>query len=172
MFCLPGSAAHSAARLQKLLAKLGVANPGVRALASCYLHFAEHEPADAAAHALLAQLLTYGPRGADDGVARTFKLVVTPRVGTVSPWSSKATEIARLCGLGALGRLERGIGYEVTGEITDPAALAACLHDRMTESALAGVAGGGGGGGRGFLTPPPPPPPAPACRYCATARLP
>jgi len=63
--------------------------------------------------------------------------LVTPRVGTVSPWSSKATDIAKLCGLSAMLRLERGIAYRVRGERSE---VAAALHDRMTESVLASTA--------------------------------
>ncbi len=66
------------------------------------------------------------------------KLLVTPRLGTVSPWSSKATDIAHVCGLGAVRRLERGTVYFIDAaaalssqELRD---LAALLHDRMTES--------------------------------------
>jgi phosphoribosylformylglycinamidine synthase len=137
MFCLPGSSAHSAARLSKLLSKLQLANPGVSALSSRYLHFVEGSEPDAARRALVAQLLSYGPRRPADSLQTGFDLIVTPRIGTISPWSSKATDIARLCGLAELGRFERGIGYQVTGQISDPGALAACLHDRMTESVLA-----------------------------------
>ena len=66
-------------------------------------------------------------------------LLVTPRVGTLSPWSSKATDIARRCGLRGVERIERGIafrlsGIEVTAEVLDAAIPA--LHDRMTQSVL------------------------------------
>jgi len=62
--------------------------------------------------------------------------IVTPRVGTISPWSSKATDIANICGLDALVRIERGIIYEVEGnkDIVLP-----LIHDRMTESVLASI---------------------------------
>jgi phosphoribosylformylglycinamidine synthase len=61
--------------------------------------------------------------------------LVTPRIGTISPWSSKATDIAGLCGLEALRRLERGIAFAVSGA-RRCSAVAALLHDRMTESVL------------------------------------
>jgi len=60
--------------------------------------------------------------------------IVTPRIGTISPWSSKATDIAGLCGLSALLRIERAIAYRVQGERDT---VSAALHDRMTESVLA-----------------------------------
>jgi len=59
--------------------------------------------------------------------------IVTPRVGTISPWSSKATDIAGLCGLSSLLRIERAIAYRVQGERDT---VSAALHDRMTESVL------------------------------------
>ncbi|RMH60470.1 MAG: phosphoribosylformylglycinamidine synthase, partial [Zetaproteobacteria bacterium] len=65
------------------------------------------------------------------------EFIVVPRIGTISPWSSKATEIARLCGLAALRRLERGVVYRLHGLPADARAQAAAmLHDRMTESVL------------------------------------
>ncbi|MDQ6987871.1 MAG: phosphoribosylformylglycinamidine synthase [Mariprofundaceae bacterium] len=64
--------------------------------------------------------------------------IVTPRIGTISPWSSKATDIAAHCGLDRLIRLERAIVYRIGGaKAVNRAAIAACLHDRMTESVLA-----------------------------------
>jgi len=65
-------------------------------------------------------------------------LLVTPRLGTISPWSSKATDIARNCGFAGILRIERGIAFHVAGKV-DRAALAAKLHDRMTESVLASI---------------------------------
>ncbi len=64
--------------------------------------------------------------------------LVTPRVGTISSWSSKATNIAGLCGLDSLGRIERGIAYTITGTSHDEhAELGKLICDRMTESVLA-----------------------------------
>ena len=63
-------------------------------------------------------------------------MLVVPRIGTVSPWSSKATDIAHSCGLTRVRRIERGILYIVVGEVVDEAALRRALHDRMTESML------------------------------------
>ena len=61
-------------------------------------------------------------------------LLVTPRLGTISPWASKATDIARNCGFDAVKRIERGIAYHVEGG--EKSVLAGRLHDRMTESVL------------------------------------
>jgi phosphoribosylformylglycinamidine synthase len=59
-----------------------------------------------------------------------------PRIGTISPWSSKATDIAHICGLASVRRVERGVAYSIAGEVADEAALRRALHDRMTESLL------------------------------------
>src|SRR6185295_8532086 len=61
---------------------------------------------------------------------------VAPRLGTTSPWSSKATDIAHVCGLSAIQRIERAIEYTVTGTGLDAAAIGRALSDRMTESVL------------------------------------
>ena len=59
--------------------------------------------------------------------------IVTPRIGTISPWSSKATDITGLCGLTSLLRVERGIIYRISGEREH---ISSVIHDRMTESVL------------------------------------
>jgi len=59
--------------------------------------------------------------------------IVTPRIGTISPWSSKATDIAKLCGLTTLLRIERGIAYNIDGKSD---IILPLIHDRMTESVL------------------------------------
>ncbi|MEO8719037.1 MAG: hypothetical protein ABI423_12530 [Burkholderiales bacterium] len=131
-----GARALSDFRLDKLLAQLQRAQAGVRALTAEYRHFVELRSAPAPAdEALLARLLAYGAPPAAPQPGATLYLVV-PRIGTVSPWSSKATDIARNCGLAGLGRIERGIAYYVRGGKRD-ARLAALLHDRMTESVVA-----------------------------------
>ena len=77
---------------------------------------------DTREHALLERLLTYGPRDTARNTAPVgaAEIVVVPRFGTISPWSSKATDIARVCGLEAVRRIERGI----TWSIVTPRALA------------------------------------------------
>ncbi len=106
---------------------------------SRFLHLVDcpREPT-AAQRAQLEALLTYGPRYAADTPAGECLLVV-PRPGTISPWSSKATDIARVCGLG-LRRIERGVRFhiEAAAALTqnELTRIAALLHDRMTESVL------------------------------------
>ncbi len=155
---LPGPAALSPARLAKALARLQVGNPGVRALDAVFVHLVDLAgPIDDAARTTLARLLEYGPRAerrpiAEGPGARRF--LVVPRLGTISPWSSKATDIAHICGLPQVRRLERGVLHAVTGEIADEAALRAALHDRMTESVLDDPADAGRLFGRAEPRPP------------------
>ena len=66
----------------------------------------------------------------------TQSAMVTPRIGTVSPWSSKATDIAHVCGLTAITRIERGTEWTLIGEQIDVAKVGAVLSDRMTESVI------------------------------------
>jgi phosphoribosylformylglycinamidine synthase len=88
----------------------------------------------------LDRLLRYGPAAPEAERLRGRMLLVTPRLGTISPWSSKATDIARQCGLEALvRRIERGTAFFLEGDLGGlPAALPA-LHDRMTEAVLASL---------------------------------
>ena len=106
------------------------------------MHFADlAQPLTDAERAILDALLTYGPRlpAATDAAAGAAVLVV-PRAGTISPWSSKATDIAQVCGLGGVRRLERGIEYRLHARAAlgarELARLAPVLFDRMTEMAL------------------------------------
>ncbi|HEX4330428.1 MAG TPA: phosphoribosylformylglycinamidine synthase [Burkholderiales bacterium] len=136
---LRGSPALSAFRLDKLKTSLsGVSYARVQ---TEYWHFIEvGRPLSAQEHQVLAQLLTYGP--AQENEARGDLFLVTPRFGTVSPWASKATDIAHSCGLDAVRRIERGVAYwfgkGLIGKFseTDRQGIAAAIHDRMTESVL------------------------------------
>jgi phosphoribosylformylglycinamidine synthase len=144
---LPGAPAHSLFRLERLQRELSAADGRVSGVRSRYIHYAdvarELTPDE---HRLLERLLTYGPREAPGRApvhGPGHRLVVTPRIGTVSPWSSKATDIARVCGLDAVRRLERGTIFELqVSAPLDAASLAAvggALHDRMTETVWDGA---------------------------------
>jgi phosphoribosylformylglycinamidine synthase len=138
MFSLFGAPALSQFRLDHALRTLKAHDPRVTALSSRWLHFVdESRPLSDAERTLLGKLLTYGPR--HDALAQDGRrILVTPRVGTESPWSSKATDIAHVCGLHAVRRVERGTVFFIESEASlDPPELrrlAAHLHDRMTES--------------------------------------
>lgn len=144
-----GGNALSSFRAQQLLTDLVAIHPKITGIAARFVHLVATDAAPTPAlQERLQALLTYGdpyegPQGPADGTA----LVVTPRLGTISPWASKATDIARNCGLEVF-RVERITEYrvvlksgllggkpELSAEQT--AQIAALLHDRMTESVFA-----------------------------------
>ncbi|MVW80672.1 phosphoribosylformylglycinamidine synthase [Bordetella sp. 02P26C-1] len=144
---LPGSSVLSAFRRERLLAQLREAGLPVADISARYEHFVSTEAAlDAAQQQQLTQLLDYGTADAIEPPAKSLSLLVIPRLGTISPWASKATDIAHNCGLDAVRRIERGIRYFLVPEkgllgtkSIDDAMLARaadCLHDRMTETVV------------------------------------
>jgi phosphoribosylformylglycinamidine synthase len=147
MLCLRGAPAFSGFRLAKLEQRLRDAGLADARLSAELMHFAELSRALAPDEtALLERLLRYGPAARQSAVSTGRLILVVPRPGTISPWSSKATEIAQHCGLDAVQRLERGIAYHVDVGGIDDAALAvaaAALHDRMTEAVLFDIADAG-----------------------------
>ena len=134
---LPGQSALSAFRLDKLLAQLQLINARISGLRARFTYFVQVSEAlpQAQREHLDALLL------ADDEVEDfpdTAQLIYTgPRPGTISPWSSKATDIARACHLGCVTRIERGVCYalECNGTLssTELSKLGESLFDRMTE---------------------------------------
>lgn len=149
--CFPGASALSDFRQARLLETLKQIDSDIVAVRGQYLHFVDaHAPLSSEDSARIEALMHYvAPFEAapDKGAAETF--VVLPRFGTVSPWASKATEIAKHCGLDQVHRIERGVEYTVTLKngllgmggkkaLGDEAraAVAAALHDRMTESVV------------------------------------
>ncbi|MFC5302731.1 phosphoribosylformylglycinamidine synthase [Azospira restricta] len=138
IFFLRGAPAFSAFRLQRLQQTLVAAVPGVTGVSADYWHFVavRDQLADDAREGLAA-LLEARP---DEGDAAGTLFLVTPRVGTISPWSSKATDIAWNCGFDGVERIERGIAFHVAGKAfsdDEQRRLAGLLHDRMTESVMA-----------------------------------
>ncbi|MCA1772221.1 MAG: phosphoribosylformylglycinamidine synthase, partial [Halomonas sp.] len=141
MLELRGAPALSAFRHARLLAVLRERVPEVEALSADYVHFIDHHaPVEADAHQQLVQLLDYGHEAAVEPPKGAQRFLVVPRIGTQSPWSSKATDIAHNCGLHQISRIERGVDYRISVSVMpDEAglnALTALLHDRMTESVL------------------------------------
>ncbi|OIQ99702.1 phosphoribosylformylglycinamidine synthase [mine drainage metagenome] len=133
---LQGGAAHSAGRLNRLALHARSACPGLKKLAAEHWYFVELAAAISVEESQrLSQLL--GVNAAAAAPAGQL-LLVTPRLGTISPWSTKATEIARQCGFSAVARIERGTAFHAEGKF-ERAALAARLHDRMTESVLSSL---------------------------------
>jgi phosphoribosylformylglycinamidine synthase len=144
MFDLPGPTALSSFRIVKLLERLRACAPAVTSLNATFVHFIDAaRPLTVAERGVLAGLLKYGAYADSAGAPpdpHGVLLLVVPRSGTIAPWSSKATDIAHVCGLGAIQRIERGIAYRL--KATRPlareelATLAPILYDRMTEMVL------------------------------------
>ncbi len=135
---LSGGDALSAFRAQRLLPVLKAAAPGVTAVSASYVHFvALTRELTADEIQRLEALLDYGDPAKADAEGTEFLTV--PRLGTISPWASKATDIVHNCGIDAVERIERGVSYRVAGTMTDAekTAVARCLFDRMTETVLA-----------------------------------
>ncbi|MFY8326368.1 phosphoribosylformylglycinamidine synthase [Pseudoalteromonas sp. ZZD1] len=136
MLILRGAPALSDFRVQKILARCQQAQLPVTNVYAEYAHFADlTAELSSDEQTKLEKLLTYGPTIAEHTPAGTLVLV-TPRPGTISPWASKATDIAHNCGLTQVHRVERGIAYYVEGDLNaeQVAQVAALLHDRMTEA--------------------------------------
>jgi len=134
---LRGSQALSAFRLDKINARLQALDARTAVQAAVYWHFIEIErDLSGEEMQVLAHLLTYG-EPATEPPQNCVPVLVVPRLGTISPWSSKATDIAHSCGLSAVRRIERGVMYHIAGlKKGQQAAVAALLHDRMTETVL------------------------------------
>ncbi len=142
MLKLRGGNALSSFRLEKLIQALNDAVPAISRIHAEYWHFAAARRAlDAQERAVLEKILTYGPASlAEEPEGELF--LVVPRLGTISPWSSKATDIASHCGLEAIERLERGVAFyaqKQDGTVLtqqEKTALLPLIHDRMTETVL------------------------------------
>jgi phosphoribosylformylglycinamidine synthase len=135
---LPGGTALSKFRLDKLNGSLQSARPGLSVVAAQHWHFVEvgRDPT-AEERQTLERLLRYGPAAPPAAHLGGRMFLVTPRLGTISPWSSKATDIARQCGLeGLVRRVERGTAFHLEGAAGELAAALPFLHDRMTEAVL------------------------------------
>jgi len=132
-----GETALSAFRINKLLQKAQSLGLPENAIASEYWYFvASDAPLSDADVSQLKALLSAERVNTPDAAQSLF--LITPRIGTISPWSSKATNIAHNCGLTHIERIERGMAVHLSGSLkTDErAAWATLLHDRMTESVL------------------------------------
>ncbi|MGH8018232.1 MAG: AIR synthase-related protein, partial [Opitutaceae bacterium] len=159
MLTLRGAPALSDFRLEKLRNDLVAAGVPVRAITTAFIHVAELADPHSTARAeggevageltdreldVLDKLLTYGPKRASHAPAGLLQ-VVAPRPGTISPWSSKATDIAHICGLTKIKRIERAVAFWLefdNAALAKPlsnltpaqvAAMRARLHDRMTQ---------------------------------------
>jgi len=142
MLQLQGGIALSPFRQAKLLSKLAALNPSITDVHAEYIHFVHTaESLDGEQQQRLNQLLSYeealaAPKGEQ-------YLLVTPRPGTISPWSSKATDIAHNCGLTHVQRVERGIAYYFTSKTVltreQLDQIQPLIHDRMVEAVMAKI---------------------------------
>ena len=140
---LEGGGALSAFRVERLVQRLRDAGIAVRAATARHVHVvAARRELTIDERARLDALLDYGETAVVLPRAETF--VVLPRLGTLSPWASKATDIAQRCSLDAIERIERGVVYAIepkggifggraTLDADERERVAAALHDRMTE---------------------------------------
>jgi phosphoribosylformylglycinamidine synthase len=139
MACLRGSAALSQFRLEKIQSQLSQSTSNIKHIYAEFRHFIWVDVAlSDAQQATLKQILTYGPTLRAENPQGELLLVI-PRIGTISSWSSRATDIVKHCGLEAVQRVERGIAYfmqtkngqKLTQE--ERKQLLPLIHDRMTE---------------------------------------
>lgn len=139
MEILRGSPALSTFRINKLLTVCHNKHLPIEKIYAEYIHFVDlSAPLTCDQQVTLNQLLTYGPHAEQQDLTEQLYLVI-PRIGTISPWSSKATDIAHNCGLAQIKRIERGIAYCFDGEQLSKEQLAefiSLIHDRMMESVL------------------------------------
>ncbi len=150
MLTLPGSRAFSDFKKNKILRTLQQSNPEITDIHARYWHFIELEQALSNDESgTLESLLHYTDSGveSDDTQEPPGKLfLVVPRIGTISPWSSKATDILHNCGLHKVKRVERGIAYFVETSTAEGLSDDACvhiqdkLHDRMIEAVMSNYA--------------------------------
>ncbi len=137
---LRGAKALSSFRLEKLLASLQAASPNIRSIEGAFIHFVETtQILNAHERDVLEKLLTYGGPLAAASKGELF--LVIPRIGTISPWASKATDIARNCGLAGVKRIERGTVFYVQSDHAlselERDVVTRAIHDPMTETVRA-----------------------------------
>ncbi|WP_262966403.1 phosphoribosylformylglycinamidine synthase [Methylobacter psychrophilus] len=140
MLKISGTSALSNFRVNKLLVELQAIEASITAVSARFIHFIDLEDdLTADQKVILNQLLAYGSLSSTSH-SNSEILLVVPRSGTISPWSSKATEIAQRCGLSTIKRIERGIEYllaankPLSTEVKTQ--LSTLLHDRMTQTVL------------------------------------
>ena len=143
MLELPGQPALSDFRIAKLTQRLKRADSRLKSVSARFSYLvAADGPLSKSDKSRLRALLLSGESAGRQKKSAILRYVV-PRPGTISPWSSKATDIVNACGVEAVTRVERGICYALsfTGKVsdTDVASLASHLYDRMTETVLVEV---------------------------------
>lgn len=140
VFELNGARALSDFRAARVLAALQRVSSNIEAVSGRFVHFVHaSRELTKAEEERLASLLTYGDAAED--VRADLAFMVVPRLGTISPWASKATDIVKNCGIEGVLRVERGTVYSLALKVPlteeEAAQAAGVLHDRMTESVVA-----------------------------------
>ncbi len=135
MQVLYGGTALSPFKTANLLSELQAVSPALGSVSARFVHFLEFDKLTQIERQTLDVLLRYGAAWVNDASAGPVSCLVVPRPGTISPWSSKATDILRNCGLAHLGRIERGIVYYFDAELFSPG-WEPLIHDRMTQAIL------------------------------------
>ncbi|MEM9692182.1 MAG: phosphoribosylformylglycinamidine synthase, partial [Myxococcota bacterium] len=131
---MPGRAAFASSKLAVLRRRLNDVGV-VESVEAHSVYFVDlAEPLGAEAESRLRGLLDAVDAAPGERTGSVIRWVV-PRIGTISPWASKATDIAHICGLSAVRRIERGIAYRIVGRLEETA-LRGIIADRMTESVL------------------------------------
>ncbi len=136
VIALRGATALSPFRVEKLLQKAQTLGLPETTFTSEYWYFVA-SPAELDAPTVeKLQALLAAQRVAPQANGEFF--LITPRIGTISPWASKATDIAHNCGIANVERIERGMAIYLSGSLNaeQRALWANLLHDRMTESVL------------------------------------
>ncbi|MFD0739087.1 phosphoribosylformylglycinamidine synthase [Lysobacter koreensis] len=137
MIVLEGAPALSSFRRERLQARLQALHPELRLIDAWPVYWVEPEAGATPDDATLRRILQAQPAAAPRAAGAVSRYV-TPRLGTLSPWASKATELLHGAAL-PVKRVERGTRYDLAGWPTDAAtqgALAKVLHDPMTQSLL------------------------------------
>ncbi|HIL03918.1 MAG TPA: phosphoribosylformylglycinamidine synthase, partial [Candidatus Thioglobus autotrophicus] len=133
-----GINALGAFKTKSLQVKLTQAQPGLSLLGAEYIHFTDlNADLDEDKSEQLTQLLSYEESlNIDDAIS---SVIIIPRLGTISPWSSKATDIMHLCDITQINRIERAVVYHFDEKIVNHSEVLSCVMDKMTESELADI---------------------------------
>ncbi len=136
MLILRGGAALSAFRIAKINDQWITDQSPVRVLETYYAYLVQLQ-SDLCAKDQQVLMDLLGAHGLVDLQATQPICVVSPRLGTISPWSSKATDIVKHCDITAVTRVERVMVFELNTDLGDDASrISELLYDRMTESAF------------------------------------
>ena len=127
-------------KVKTLNKKISALIPDIELVSSEYIHFIESkQDLNTSNKSTLDKLLDYAPKANLSN--SNFQITISPRIGTISPWSSKASEICKLCGLSDIKRVERGITYHFNRKTNDKElkTILEFVMDKMTESYLENI---------------------------------